>query len=1362
MSSPSTFLGAHLGILLLSLAALIMLALLALVFLAARRDGAGGGTAPGKASRLLGAAAVRRSFRKARKLIEGNLASRDERYNLSWTVLLNEAAGAPLPLPASGLQSALSEEAGMRAAAQGLDWQFFDHGVVIQLRSDYLGDADVDGVWDDLIGHCRNYRPQRPLDCVVLAIPAAQLLDAGPEGQLRLLARAKSLHRRLWLAQNRLALRFPVHIVVSECETIPGFASFAAALPDATQRSILGWASPYELVAPYRPQWIDSAIDQVGAAIADSCAELCALESGDSDSSAYFLLANEIEGLRPGLTLFCDELMRPSAYHESFLLRGVYLTGDCGDAALLPAAGGAVAAAGQEQAAVAPGSRHAMPAFLRDIFERKIFAEVGLVRASAQRMRRPALKQAGWGLLYLVPLLWVAFLVGDTVRLQRQGERLLTLLQSGDGAGGGTRETAIQALEHFAGLGGARFGSDFMPGSWLPSETLQERIDTRLEKQFASAAAPALHHAALSKLAALTGTMHAKGGGGESQLIDPASCTPAASTASLPSHTLNPAMLPEFTALGDYLDRLLPLAQAIDSVARLEQGAAGPGTSPGTDVPAAQGDDLARAVKLLLDHRMADRPDRTGALDRTAALYRQAAASRAGQRTPMPPRELLQQAARCALRQLGGELHGRLFDRNPLLETQRQIGASLAGLQGGAHAGAGLDGQLALWRTLRGALDAQQELLAPGQGEWMAQRPIRLGEAYTNLLKRIGENPLLGTAARDDLDALTARNQARFAQAWAAEMGAGGQADGAPPLAWSAEAKSWTATPERKALRSAVATLLSQPYVRPGAPVSYPVLAPGTAIAWDKGQLELVASLVESRKAFRAGPLIDLPANLQQPAGALVDLALLSAAHAALAQGMRVVDAELPGKATDADRLRVLELRAWMEGIGARSTLTPLGDAMTTDAVTRLQRLDLLLGAAQLYVPRDPGFDNWTGKAGPLLDAFGGGAGSGVLAYVEQQKEFIDTIARQGDAVLQFLVSAGIETPLVNRWQRQAADLQLYNRKSPLSSRLALENFIVEDSAGIDAANCADKLAVRTASLGSDIYAAQLHNLKTALLARCRALAGAESESRWEKFALAYNSSLGRRAPFVAAGTRTVFDAMPAERDAVAAALRHYDLAHAASAQAGRDRGQPGPRAEVKAADQEFARVRDLLAPLFPADDSQPAGLDLAIDFRVNRSDEQRANAIIDWSLSVGPATLRQGEPARALRWEPGMPVVLGLRLARDGLLAPDAGAAAKRPDMTVVERTVTFRFDDPWALFTFVHTFRTPDPAGDDGRAPLLRVAFPVVAAGTAVPPAPPAAVQVFLRARVRAPGKQTILAWPAAFPEQLPLWHPPVKKPI
>ncbi|MDQ2822317.1 MAG: type VI secretion system protein [Pseudomonadota bacterium] len=45
---------------------------------------------------------------------------------------------------------------------------------------------------------CRNYRPQRPFDAIVLAIPASALLDVGPEGEAGLRGRAQALNRRLW------------------------------------------------------------------------------------------------------------------------------------------------------------------------------------------------------------------------------------------------------------------------------------------------------------------------------------------------------------------------------------------------------------------------------------------------------------------------------------------------------------------------------------------------------------------------------------------------------------------------------------------------------------------------------------------------------------------------------------------------------------------------------------------------------------------------------------------------------------------------------------------------------------------------------------------------------------------------------------------------------------------------------------------------------------------------------------------------------------------------------------------------------------------------------------------------------------
>jgi len=158
------------------------------------------------------------------------------------------------------------------------------------------------------------------------------------------------------------------------------------------------------------------------------------------------------------------------------------------------------------------------------------------------------------------------------------------------------------------------------------------------------------------------------------------------------------------------------------------------------------------------------------------------------------------------------------------------------------------------------------------------------------------------------------------------------------------------------------------------------------------------------------------------------------------------------------------------------------------------------------------------------------------------------------------------------------------------------------------------------------------------------------------------------------------------------------------------------------------------------------------VEFRVNTGAEAGAGNIIDWSLGVGPLTARAGETARALRWEPGMPVQLSLRLARDAAVAPKAEPG--RPDLSVSGRTVTFRFDDPWALFSFVNAYRDTDGAGDDGRGQLLRFDFPL-AGSAAVPAAPDTRARVFVRLRVSAPGKHAALAWPALFPAQVPLWQ-------
>jgi type VI secretion system protein ImpL len=1331
---------------------LLMLLLLVLVVAAARRDATHDGAAasaplPAKVRRLRGES-LRLSFRKAVRLIEKNLAARSERYNLSWSLLLNEG-GEPLPLLEAGLPSALSADSSSGVSTPGIAWHFFDKGVVIQLRADDLGspdDAAGSGVWDDLLGLCRAYRMQRPFDAIVLALPCAALLQDDGAGQLALVARAKAVHRRLWLAQNRLALRFPVHLVISGCEAIPGFARFGAALPEPQHRSILGWASPFELVAPYRSQWVDAALDQVVGSVADTCAELSAQEAGHADSSAYYLLPGQLERLRAGLKLFCDELMRPSAYHESFLLRGIYLSGDCSPEAALQADGA------PRGTPVEVSRREPMPVFLRDVFERKIFAEAGLVRSSRQRMRHPAGRRLAWWAGLALPLLWACGLVVATFELGQQRAALLSWLQAVDvpargglADGAASQRRAMAALDGFEPLGGARFRSLLMPGSWPLFDDLDARLRNRLEQAFADNAVAALTDAARAQASQLTGVARDAVTG---SLIENGQCALPArwqeQVAAAAPAGLNLKSLPEYGAILAYITRLDELDQALGAMQRLAQsGAAAP-----------SGADLALAVRLLLNRELRGRPERTAALFRAAA-----------QGAPLPSSVAIQQAARCSLKIVDVALYRRLFDENALLRTERAAADAARRLREEGRQGATLEAQLALWQKLGGALDEQQALLLGGQGGWMQQRVFDLGSAQDNIRTRIGANRLLGAAAVQDNRDFALQGFNRFLAAWDNTMTLPNPVDGGTGLAWTAAG--WTFAPERKALRDAVAGLLAQPWMKTVAPVRLPAVPAGATVRWDRAQVERAAGLAELRKAFLAGPYAALPASLQQPAGVVADLALAAQARAALAQALLPAPRQLPGAAADAERAAVQRILAWLEEIGARELAAELDGVLAHDALSRLARLDEVFEAAQVYMPRDAAFQNWQGQKGALLDAYGGGDAAGLGAYLEQQQEFVDTIVQQSEGVLTELASGALANqPLVARWQALAADLRRYRLKSPTSSRMALESFITTGSADIDLGNCIDKLALRQPPRrANDVFAERLQSVQAGMLARCRELAGGDGQRQWQRFAEAYNRDLGRRAPFLmepGAGTAgaAAADTVPADRDAVGAVMKLYDRARAAGALAARDAGQPGPRPEVRRADQQLRRVRELLAPLYPAEEGQAAGLDVAVEFRANTAAEAGASKIIDWSLGVGSATARMGGAATALRWEPGMPVVLSLRLARDAAVVPKREPG--RPDMQVIDRTVTFRFDDPWALFSFVNAYRDADAGADDGRGALLRFEFPLAASGPVPAAAADTRARVFVRLRVSAPGKHAALAWPAVFPSQVPLWQDTQKVPL
>ncbi|MFJ4293255.1 type VI secretion protein IcmF/TssM N-terminal domain-containing protein [Cupriavidus sp. NPDC089707] len=1334
---------------------------------------------------------LRTAFRQAIELVEGNIASRAERYNIPWILVLNEGEDArPLPIAQSGVASVLSSDAANAAATQGISWHFFDRGVVIDINAAYLGSPDDDTdekPWDEFLGLCRGYRPQRPFDSVVVTVPAAMLLADDTDAQLELVRRAKLAHRRLWLAQNRFAVRFAVYVVVTGCESLPGFAHFARALPEPMRASMLGWSSPYDLSATYQSGWIDTAMSGVVRAVSDSVAELLALGAQEVDACQSLLLPARIDAMRGQLTRYVDELLRPSAYHEPFYLRGVYLTGDSGElAAHAPAfaaprlrAAEAEAESASDPAAQAderapatalPGSTGSpadllnelmrQPAFLRDLFEKKIFLEYGLTRPSrSQQLARPVVHRAlRWGGMAVLCVWSGGLMVATWQMSHRNGELLAALSELRAGAQQRAlaaqrgqdlppdwyRRQALALIAMNQRLSAQSVSSWFMPGSWALIDDLDGRVHDRFQRAFGEIALDTIDRELLARVDLLTGVGRDPSTG---QLVIGDSCLapPGARGDALPPRSLALEDMPEMRALQQYVASVDQFDAALQALRRLETPQPGNADALRLVVRYALGAELQGDVSASLPF-----------FQREPGTGRGAASLATGGRALtalVPP-------LRCTFDKGARQLDDRLFNNNPLLVAERAVRSGLdsltGGLNTGLNTGSGFSRILADYRGIVGAIGTQQELLASGKGGWIKQPQFAAGTVYERTLALAAQNRLLG-------EDLVARARARSESGFQAFTGELAQRFSGPDsgIAWQDKDGRFAVTPERLALRDRLAALLNQPFMAPPRDLALPALPTGSAVLWDRQQLDQAIALGEMRKRFLDEGLAGLPGPWRDAIAQNVDqqFARLMMDQVATAAIPAPLPADGGSAGFEAALGRIARIKTLLGDMHAMSRADDLDALVSRDALARLRAVDDMLQQSELYAIRQGGAgDGARASRSSVLTAFGLSDAAALGPYLDQQSARAQALGREAAVYLAALSPADSGSGLALRWQALNRDLERYRLRNPNSRLLMLEQFVRAAAADAGQGVCLSRFAARPA--GGDDYFAALHvRLYDGLLARCVQGYFADLQRQWDGFSATFNERLAGRAPFGGAaqgGTANASDVRTADYAELGRVLKRYEPL-SATYRASRGDGPLRNIASGVPVHQfidSFDQVRTLLAPLYPAEEGAAAGYDVSAEFRVNRGAELAGNQIIDWTLAIGAQSLTMRDAPRALHWDYGSPVTLTLRFAKDSpmLALPDA----EQRTLSTDGKTMTWRFADPWSLLSFIARHRIAEPGGRaDQTAQLLRFDFPLASTAPDLTPASrPARGRVFLRLVLTATGKKLPLPWPPSFPTRAPEW--------
>lgn len=1345
------------------------------------REPAAGGEPPaaaGTASRH----ALRRAFRQAMRRLDHHAARPEPRYRLPWILLTGEEGSRDEELLGRArfaLPFGAPEPTGLPAVAR-CDWWFLERGLVLDLGGRHVLASDAantdEAAFRTVLALLQRHRPGRPLDGVVLTVSAAELqrsARAGEQGAARLEERGALIYRRLWQAQKRLGVRFPVYVLVTGCQAVTGFDAFAAALPREHLGEMLGWSSPYSPDTAWRSEWVGEAFTTLGARLERIQNEVFSDRAQAVDTDRLFVFPEAFAALAGPLERYLHPIFRPSAYHESVLLRGIYFAGD------LPASG--------PDAVALPGEPPA--AFVRDLFDRKAFAEVGLARPTratlVARNRRVRAVQAAVvaGALVLGLGTWWA-----DVRLGRSKRTLEPALGE---ISEHVHQVGLQRLHHpdrppelaqerrwaehlFASMGAIdidRFGSVFLPSSWF--SPFNGRLESALVRAFQQVVFTALrseldHRAELLAPPLPLGAQQPMCLGsspapGRRAVLDAASArTPAAAvgedddaglgTSRSEPVSIAPAAAParteEFQALRSWVSEVRQLEAAGATYDRL-------GDSHDLS-------DLARVAEYAFEIQLPQ------AFYDHSGLYREA--QRRARRPGLDLGSFRPGAVRRA-EDLSEAFDRRLFGASELVTTLDEVSQGLDDLAGQR------------WRSDQGASSVDillarirhlEDLLSEPELAWVFRPQFDLGPDYRTLLVDVARSDLLG---RGVADCLRRQTEAGWIELRRRITGARSQLTDTL-LEVDLDQPRPRLSPDLLLFETTLAQALGQGLERQAGVVDriVPEIPAGTRVVWDVERLRQAAALEDSYQRFLETTLPRFPVEVQpaiegvarQRLGANVisevvrseSLEALPEAASPVVLERRLRD-DVAGFQAAAEPLS--RLIGLLHRIGLWRERQDLADLVNEQGGRLLAQVDRLLQARGPYTPRQGGFGWWDGSAPVALPAFDVSSPNDLEAYLQAQRSQVATLAQQYAAPLvTWLGQTGVESdpvyrPLYRKWEGILTALADNDGKKPGNSVGELETFIGKDLASFGLDDCFPVLSAGSVSgAGEDFFSASRRQLGKELRSRCWTLTAERARAHYGALADLFNRRLAGRFPF-ADDPEAGFEAEAAPED-VAAFFQLFDRSSGlfqAAASAEGPSGAPALPRDVLDFLDEIRRVRSFFAPFLDAKTPQKAPLyDVEADFRVNRDHEVGGYQIIDWVLEVGNQRFTNRDEARRLRWGPGEPVALTLRWASDAPRQPVSPARpAVRTWSSVDGRTVSYRFTNRWSLLSALEVLRArPEDvaAFTDLEPQTLGLSITTRRVADGLPDAQP--TEVFVRLSVLAPDSSETLSVPR-FPSRAPL---------
>lgn len=395
---------------------------------------AGRADSPGSAD----AAQLRARFEEAIAALRGSKGKAANLYELPWYIIIGPpGAGKTTAIANSGLNFPLSKKFGKEAlrgvgGTRNCDWWFTNEAILLDTAGRYTtqdSDAESDHAgWIEFLTLLRKHRSRRPINGVIVAISAPDLLSASDNERQR---HVEAVRRRLEELTRELRVSLPVYFVLTKLDLIAGFSEFFDDLNQEGRAQVWGATFPIEVSrSGTAASGIGAEFDQL---LERLNARLMLRLEGERDvrrRALIFTFPRQFAALRRAVVEFtADTFAHEEGGEQKVQLRGVYFTSGTQEGTPIDRMLGALARTfGLSVRAAVVQPRQGRAYFIQRLLREVLFRESGLAGVNRRMELRQGLVNGG---VYIgVCLLIVLGLVAFSISYKRNRDYLASVAQA--------------------------------------------------------------------------------------------------------------------------------------------------------------------------------------------------------------------------------------------------------------------------------------------------------------------------------------------------------------------------------------------------------------------------------------------------------------------------------------------------------------------------------------------------------------------------------------------------------------------------------------------------------------------------------------------------------------------------------------------------------------------------------------------------------------------------------------------------------------------------------------------------------------------------------------------------------------------